>query len=81
MCYTLYSSAYNFLSTAPSIGFDPESYTYDEDAGEAVLTITTSDPSEFTDATGALFYTDDGTAVGSGGMNIVHTQTRVHVGT
>ena len=66
-----------FLSTAPSIGFDPESYRYGEDAGEAVLTITTSDPAEFTNATGALFYTDDGSAVGSGGMNVMHTLTQV----
>ena len=74
LCYTLAIThlLIHFLSAAPSIGFDPESYTYNEDDGEAVLTITTSDPSEFTDANGALFYTDDGTAVGSGGMNIAH---------
>ena len=52
--------------TAPQIGFDPTSYSYDESAGVARLTITTNIPLRFTDATGALFYTEDGTATGGG---------------
>ena len=53
---------------APEIGFDPTSYSYDEAAGVARLTITTNMPLRFTDATGALFYTEDGTATGGGGI-------------
>ena len=53
---------------APRIGFDPLSYNYDEDARVARLTITTNMPLRFTDATGALLYTEDGTATGSGGI-------------
>ena len=59
-----------FCVPAPQIGFDPESYTYDEDAGVARLTIITNMPLRFTDANGALFYTEDGTATGGGGMFI-----------
>ena len=61
-----------FLSTffiiAPEIGFNPDSYTYDEAAGVARLTITTNRPARFTNATGALFYTEDVTATGGGGI-------------
>ena len=53
---------------APQIGFDPVSYTFNENAGVATLTITTSDPTMFTNANGALFYTTDGSAQGSGGL-------------
>ena len=42
---------------------------YDENAGVARLRIRTNMPERFTDATGALFYTDDGTATGGGGMH------------
>ena len=69
-CHYIKSLKVTFLSTiiAAQIGFDPESYTYDEDAGVARLTITTNMPLLFTDATGALFYTQDGTATGGGGI-------------
>ena len=63
---------FQFLSSAPLIGFDPTSYTFHEDAGEAVLMITTNDPSQFTNANGALYYTNDGSALGSGGMLNLH---------
>ena len=64
-CISLYPSN---IIIAPQIGFDPISYNYDEDAGVARLTITTSMPLRFTNATGALLYTEDGTATGSGGI-------------
>ena len=64
-CISLHPSN---IITAPEIGFDPTSYNYDEDAGVARLTITTNMPLRFTDATGALFYTEDGTATGGGGI-------------
>ena len=54
--------------TAPQIGFDPTSYSFDEGAGVARLTVTTNMPLRFTDATGALFYTEDGAATGDGGI-------------
>ena len=38
----------------------------DEDEGVARLTITTDIPQRFTNATGALFYTEDGTATAGG---------------
>ena len=53
---------------APQIGFDPMSYPVNEADGVATLTITTSDPGAFTNVTGALFYTTDGSATGSGGL-------------
>lgn len=54
---------------APRIGFEPTEYSFDENAGVAKLIITTSDRSNrFTDERGALFYTVDGTADGSGGI-------------
>ena len=56
------------MLAAPQIGFDPTSYIYDEAAGVARLTITTTALDRFTDATGALFYTEDVTASGNGGM-------------
>ena len=62
----------HFSSAAPQIGFDPTSYTVNEADGVATLTITTSDPGSFTDATGTLFYTEDLSAAGSGGLyNII----------
>ena len=64
-CIFLYPSN---IIIAPHIGFNPISYNYDEDAGVARLTITTNMPLRFTDATGALFYTEDGTATGSRGI-------------
>ena len=67
----------------PQIGFDPISYTVDEDAGEVVLRIRTSDPTAFVNATGALFYTNvtGGTATSSGGMIHPHTNTCTHTHT
>ena len=62
----------NINFTAPQIGFDPTSYSYDESAGVARLTITTNIPLRFTDATGALFYTEDGTATGGGGIIMIY---------
>ena len=62
-----YSLCYSLI-IAPEIGFNPSSYTYDEADGVARLTITTNMPARFTDATGALFYTEDGTATGGGGI-------------
>ena len=56
------------LKLAPLIGFVPESYRYDEDVGVAELVIITNRPEFFTDATGALLYIEDGTAVGRGGL-------------
>ena len=56
-----------FLSLAPQIGFDPDCYTYDEETIVARFTITTNMPLRFTDATVALFYTEDGSATGGGG--------------
>ena len=62
-------SQYTFiLNVAPQIGFDPIEYFLDEDTGTATLYIVTNAPGRFVDATGALFYTMDGTAVSSGGM-------------
>ena len=63
-CFSLHPS--NNIIIAPEIGFDPASYIVDEDEGVARLTITTNMPLRFTDATGALFYTEDGTATGGG---------------
>ena len=68
-CISLYPC--NIIIVAPEIGFDPTSYIYDEDAGVARLTITTNIPLSFTDATGALFYTEDGIATGGGGILLV----------
>ena len=68
-CISLHPS--NIIIAAPEIGFDPASYNYDEDARVARLTITTNMPLRFTDATGALFYTEDGIATGGGGILLV----------
>ena len=68
-CISLHPSN---IIIAPEIGFDPTSYFYDEDAGVARLTITTNMPLRFTDATGALFYTEDGTATGGGGIAAIY---------
>ena len=43
-------------------------YDFDEDTGIATLYIITNAPERFVDSTGALFYTADGTATGSGGI-------------
>ena len=43
-------------------------YGFDEDTGIATLYIITNAPERFVDSTGALFYTADGTATGSGGI-------------
>ena len=56
----------------PQIGLVSDSYTYDEAAGVARLTITTNAPARFTDATGALFYTEDGSATGGGGIHTTY---------
>ena len=49
---------------------------YDEAVGVARLTIITNAPARFTDATGALFYTEDGSATGGGG---VHTSKTISI--
>ena len=68
---SLFSWYLNINFTAPQIGFDPTSYSYDEIAGVARFSITTNMPLRFTDATGALFYTEDGTATGGGGIIMI----------
>ena len=66
--------------TAPQIGFVPESYMVDEGAGVARLTIQTNMPERFTDATGALFYTEDGNATGGGGMHTsIYSAPSTHI--
>ena len=53
---------FSSILLAPRIGFDPVMYNVDENARVVDLVITTSDPSAFTDSTGALFYTNPGSA-------------------
>lgn len=62
---------FSLLSLAPGIGFDPESYLYDENAGVVRLTVITNMPARFTDVIGALFYTEDGSATGGGGVQTI----------
>ena len=57
-----------FWNTAPWIGFDPTIYDFNEGTGIATLQIITNTPERFTDATGALLHTTDGTATNNEGI-------------
>ena len=64
--YLIYSCS--ILCTAPQIGFDPQVYVIDEEAGNVILQIITNAPSRFSNSSGALIYTTHGTATSNGGL-------------
>ena len=55
---------YNILSAELTVQFDPASYTVDETAGVATITIVSSKRSPSANNGAALFYTESGTATG-----------------
>ena len=64
-----------FRNAAPWIGFESTIYDFSEGTGIATLQILTNNPERFTNASGALLYTTDGTATSNGGI-VIHEINR-----
>ena len=59
-----YDYGYNISSAEFTVQFDPASYTVDETAGVASITIVSNKQSPSANDGAALFYTENGTATG-----------------
>ena len=63
-CYRCYCYGYNISFAEFTVQFDPASYTVDETAGVASITIVSNKQSPSANNGAALFYTESGTATG-----------------